>query len=84
MNLKETFNSSSDYCKNESIIKAVKENFEKQENDANLPENQRIKKFILVSDEWTPENNLLTAAFKLRRKEIFKKYEKIFEEMYQN
>jgi long-subunit acyl-CoA synthetase (AMP-forming) len=32
--------------------------------------------------EWTPENNLLTAAFKLKRKEIFKKYEKIIDEMY--
>lgn len=31
---------------------------------------------LLVTDEWTPENNLVTAAFKIRRNFIYKKYEK--------
>jgi len=29
---------------------------------------------LLVTDEWTPENNLVTAAFKIRRKFIYDKY----------
>lgn len=31
---------------------------------------------LLVNDEWTPENNLVTAAFKIRRKFIYDKYGK--------
>jgi len=29
----------------------------------------------LVADEWTPENELLTAAMKLKRQNIVKKYD---------
>lgn len=33
------------------------------------------KKVLLTLDEWTPDNGLVTASFKLRRRFIEKKYE---------
>jgi len=39
-------------------------------------------KIILVSDEWTPDNGLLTAALKLKRSLIKAKYESIIGELF--
>jgi len=47
-----------------------------------LHSHERIEKFILLADTWSPENGLLTAMYKPRRKEIMAKYEKDIEEMY--
>ena len=44
---------------------------------------ERIEKFILLSDSWTPENGLLTATYKPRRKEIEGKYQKAISELYE-
>lgn len=38
---------------------------------------------ILSTDVWTPDNNLVTAAFKLKRKEIYDKYKIKIDELYQ-
>lgn len=40
------------------------------------------KKICLVTDEWTPESGLVTAAFKIRRIYIVKKYENAIKQMY--
>jgi len=48
-----------------------------------LQTHERIEKFILLSDSWTPENGLLTATYKPRRKEIEGKYLKQIEETYE-
>lgn len=39
-------------------------------------------KIILVSDEWTPDNGMLTAALKLRRSVIKAKYETIIGDLF--
>ncbi len=49
-----------------------------------LQSHERIEKFILLSDAWTPENGLLTSSYKLRRKEIEGKYIKEVEEIYKS
>jgi long-chain acyl-CoA synthetase len=36
----------------------------------------------LTLDEWTPESGLVTAAFKIRRREVVEKYRREIEEMY--
>ena len=41
------------------------------------------KKICMVTDEWTPESGLVTAAFKIRRIFIVKKYENEIIQMYQ-
>ncbi len=48
-----------------------------------LQVHERIEKFILLADTWSPENGLLTATYKPRRKEIEGKYEKQIEELYE-
>ena len=57
---------------NEEVLKKVREML--KENDALLSERQKIKHVKLVAEEWTAENELLTAALKLKRPVIFKKY----------
>ena len=39
-------------------------------------------KIILVNDEWTPDNGLLTAALKLKRSLIKAKYESVIGELF--
>jgi long-chain acyl-CoA synthetase len=48
-----------------------------------LQAHERIEKFILLADAWTPENGLLTATYKPRRKEIEGKYAKEIVEIYE-
>jgi len=48
-----------------------------------LQSHERIEKFILLADTWSPENGLLTATYKPRRKEIMQKYDKEIEELYE-
>jgi len=39
-------------------------------------------KVILTTDEWTPDNGLVTAAFKIRRREIVDKYKADIDNIY--
>lgn len=56
----------------EEVAKKVKDSFVEQEQG--LSERQKLKHFKFVDDQWTPENELLTAALKLKRPAINKKY----------
>lgn len=58
----------------EDLIRIAKEN-DKQKFE--IPRNIR-----LYDDDWTIENGLLTAAMKIKRNRIYKKYEKDIKEMY--
>lgn len=42
------------------------------------------QKITLIVDSWSPANGLLTAAFKLKRNEIQKKYKAEIEKMYKS
>ena len=44
---------------------------------------ERIKKFTLVADDWTPLNGLMTPTMKLKRKQLAVKYSSEIEAMYQ-
>ncbi|MDY6780593.1 MAG: long-chain fatty acid--CoA ligase, partial [Halobacteria archaeon] len=45
-------------------------------------EYERIKKFVLVPEEWTEENGLLTPTLKKKRHKIVDAYEEEIESMY--
>jgi len=62
----------------EKIIKII-ENINK-----NLSKIEKIKKFILINDEFTIENRMLTPTLKLKRKEIIKNYKQELENIYKN
>jgi len=44
---------------------------------------ETVRNVYICSEEWTPQNNMLTAAMKLNRNEIIKKYRKNIDEMYE-
>jgi long-chain acyl-CoA synthetase len=62
---------------NKEKIKPVIENI-----NNNLSSIEKIKKFILLHDEFTIENRMLTPTLKLKRKEIVKNYYKQIENLY--
>ena len=48
----------------------------------NLTLIEKIKKFVLIHDEFTIENRMLTPTLKLKRKEIIKNYKQQLEKLY--
>jgi long-chain acyl-CoA synthetase len=62
---------------NKEIIKPVIENI-----NNNLTTIEKIKKFLLINDEFTINNGMLTPTLKLKRKEIVKNYLKQIENLY--
>ena len=58
-------------------IKLIIENINK-----NLMLIEKIKKFVLIFDEFTIENGMLTPTLKLKRKEITKNYKQQLENLY--
>ena len=61
----------------ENEIKLIIENINK-----NLNLIEKIKKFILINQEFTVENGMLTPTLKLKRKEIIKNYKQDLENLY--
>ncbi len=58
-------------------IKLIIENINKK-----LTLIEKIKKFVLISEEFTIENRMLTPTLKLKRKEIIKNYKQQLENLY--
>jgi long-chain acyl-CoA synthetase len=48
-----------------------------------LQSHERIEKFILLADTWSPENGMLTATYKPRRGVIMERYAKEIDELYE-
>ena len=61
----------------EEKIKLIIENINK-----NLTLIEKIKKFVLIHEEFTIENRMLTPTLKLKRKEIIKNYKQQLENLY--
>ena len=62
---------------NKEKIKIILENINK-----NLSVIEKIKKFVLIYDEFTINNGMLTPTLKLKRKEIIKNYKQQLENLY--
>jgi len=62
---------------NKEKIKPIIENI-----NNNLTIIEKIKKFILINEEFTIENGMLTPTLKLKRKEIIKNYKQQLENLY--
>ena len=48
--------------------------------NSTLDAHEKVHKIVVLNDEWTVENNLLTPSFKIKRHEIEKKYTSFYEE----
>jgi Long-chain acyl-CoA synthetases (AMP-forming) len=66
--------------KKKLIIKKLKLIIENINKSLNIIE--KIKKFVLIRDEFTIENGMLTPTLKLKRKEIIKNYKQQLENLY--
>merc|ERR1711991_546785 len=62
---------------NKDKIKTILENINKS-----LTLIEKIKKFVLIHEEYTIENRMLTPTLKLKRKEIIKNYKQQLENLY--
>lgn len=49
-----------------------------------LVDYQKLKKIIIVNEEWTVENKLLTPTLKMKRNSISEKYEPVLKSLYWN
>ena len=63
--------------KNDATIGSIVENLNK-----NLGIIEKIKKFILIDEEFTIENGLMTPTLKLKRKKIIERYKQDLEKLY--
>jgi len=63
--------------KNDSTIGSIIDNLNK-----NLTLIEKVKKFILIEEEFTIENGLMTPTLKLKRKKIIEKYQQELEKLY--
>ena len=74
------------YTSNEEMVKnpEVLKRFAKEVNDLNksFGETEKIKKHVLLADEWSIANGLLTPTLKAKRKLITAKYKDVIEKMF--
>lgn len=62
----------------------IKERIQREINEMNLQfdKTEQVKKFVLLNDEWSVGNNLLSPTLKLRRKKLVEKYKDLIEMIY--
>ncbi len=75
-----TANSNAELLENETLIKAI--NKEIQKYNKTVAEFEKIKRFKLIPDEWTPVTGELSPTLKLRRKFISEKYKNQINQIY--
>ena len=75
-----------DNCNDDAEIKTkVVENLTKFGVKNGLEKFELPKKiFFDAKNEWTPESGLVTAAFKIRRRNVYEKYEDCINQMYES
>jgi long-chain acyl-CoA synthetase len=69
-----------DIIKNPEVLKLMAK--EVQELNKGLGETEKIKKHVLLADEWTVGNGLITPTLKVRRRAITNKYKDVIEKMF--
>ena len=69
-----------DIIHNPEVLKLMAK--EVQELNKGLGETEKIKKHVLLADEWTVGNGLITPTLKVRRRAITNKYKDVIEKMF--
>ncbi|KAJ3215821.1 long-chain fatty acid-CoA ligase [Clydaea vesicula] len=73
----------SDLAKNTKLNKYFLDDLVRIGKQAGLKPAEIVGAVVLVGEDWTPHNGLLTAAMKLKRKDIVDKYKKQIDSVYQ-
>lgn len=69
-------------CNDEAVIKAAKNEIAEHATKSNLHRSEIPDKIKLCAEIWTPDTGLVTAAFKIRRKQIVDFYADDIKKMY--
>lgn len=75
------FRDNTDLIVKQIIIDRYQKEVEKY--NADIERVQQVKVFRLVSDDWTPDNGLLSPTQKLKRKKVYEKYIPVLDEIYE-
>ncbi|ORX89441.1 acetyl-CoA synthetase-like protein [Basidiobolus meristosporus CBS 931.73] len=69
-------------CQHKEVKKGVLDSFKEIAKKAGLASAEVIQNVYLCDSEWTSENNMLTAAQKVKRRDVVQKYQAEVEAMY--
>ncbi|KAF7491638.1 Long-chain-fatty-acid--CoA ligase 4 [Sarcoptes scabiei] len=69
-------------CTDFELLTIVHASIKETGKRANLKAKEIPARIALTPEQWLPDNNLLTAAFKLKRKNVYRFYEKEIKEMF--
>ncbi len=69
-------------CEDPDIVKKVYSSLAQTGRSAKLSKKEIPIKIKLVIDEWSPDNDMLTAAMKLKRKNVQNKYKKQIDKLF--
>ena len=72
----------SSLTKNEKLKKEILKDFEGIAKQAGKKGFEQIKNVVLIEEEWTPENGMLTNSMKLKRQDINKRWMKDIDRLY--
>jgi len=75
-----TFSSNEEMIRDKRVIDQVQKEVNKL--NAQLGQVERIKRFRLVADEWTPQSGLMSPTMKLKRRVIEDKYIDLIQEIF--
>ncbi|KAK7195246.1 long-chain-fatty-acid-CoA ligase [Novymonas esmeraldas] len=68
--------------KDKEFMKKVVSSFQKTGRDANRRSFEIVQNVMLLDEEWTPENGVLTAAMKLKRRVVDEKYADVIKQLF--
>lgn len=71
-------------CRDQEIIREVQKELGDHGKTAGLHKTEIPTKIMLVADDWSPDSGLVTAALKLRRKNIQERYRLEINNLYGN
>ena len=74
------FRDNEELIRMKEVIKRIEQEVEKV--NLTLNPHEQVKRFRLVSEEWSPQSGELSPTLKLRRAFVYGKYESIYQEIY--
>ncbi len=75
-----TFGSNEEMIRDKRIVEMIQQ--EVNRFNEQLGQVERVKRFRLVADEWTPQSGMMSPTMKLKRKVIEEKYQDLIQEIF--
>lgn len=69
-------------CKDPKVQRAVQHQLDSQAKKAKLRGFEFVKRVHISFEPFTPDNNMLTPTFKIRRRDVYKRYQSTLDKMY--